>query len=520
MKLRDMLFSDLGGLFGRKRPETPQREWSDLWFMRIFSPPSWRSPFSRHRAVRFDDPKYKPGRYYRSLGKKWTGPLYLVIGHWRRDLLSVTDQIGAIVKTNAPLVKGLEACGREESRQRRGLSARNIFALAEAYAVMSAVILVGIYVGVSKFDLFARLELVSFAYFCLLGAIAAVPGLFFLRRNGRLEAIFLTLRDDLASGISLSEAMRRQNRFFPPFYADMVKAGEETGRLGDCLDQLGEETLHSLTLGKGLVSNFVYLGSVFAVQMTILTFLSLKVLPVFVDILQDFGGGAPGPMRLVITVVDGVFGSSFNHRLLLGEHPKNGAWPIFLGQLLLVVLALMLLALVLTRLRRRFFSTRSIAALFLLVPGIRGMVIHRNLAIVSMVLDKLLRAGVPLDRALESAANTELNPLYKRSVLRVRDRVLQGESLGEAWNAEAGLGAMAPASFRGLVMLGERSGMLPEAFGRLADFYGRMVEKRARILVDALMPLGVLALGGITLTVELAVFVTLTSLYDTLMGSM
>ena len=520
MKLRDLLFSDLGRLLGRKRSEAPVREWGDLWFTRIFSPGSWHRPLRRKKVARFDASNYTPGRYYRSRSARWKGPIYLAVGHWRRDLLTVVDQIGAIVKTNAPLVPGLEACGREERRQRGGLSARNIFALAEAYGVMLSIILVGVYVGITQFDLFGDVDLPTLVYFCAVGAVAAVPGVFFLRRSGRLEAVFLTLRDDLSAGLPLSEAMARQRRFFPRFSVDLVKAGEESGRMGDCLDQLGDDTLHALTIGKGVVSNLLYLGFVFAAQMTILTFLSIRVLPVFIDIVQDFGGQLPGPARVMTGLVYAIFGDRRRLSSTLNGDERTAAWSLFVVQLLAVVVLFMIAAFLITRLRRRTFSTRSMAAVLLLIPGLRSVVVHRNLAVVSLILEKLLRAGVPLERALESAANSELNPLYERSVRRVRQRILQGESLGDAWNAEKGRRALAPASFCGLVLLGERSGMLPDAFGRLAEFYGRQAEKRVRIISDALMPLGVLLLGGITLSVELAVFLTLTSIYNVIMGSL
>ena len=60
--------------------------------------------------------EYKPGINYRLLGKNWQGPVYLIARNHRLDLQYVIGQIRGLVRSNVPLVSGIEAIAREEQR--------------------------------------------------------------------------------------------------------------------------------------------------------------------------------------------------------------------------------------------------------------------------------------------------------------------------------------------------------------------------------------------------------------------
>jgi type II secretory pathway component PulF len=130
--------------------------------------------------------------------------------------------------------------------------------------------------------------------------------------------------------------------------------------------------------------------------------------------------------------------------------------------------------------------------LALWVPFLRGVLIRRDLAHLSAVLGRLLMAGAPLDRALESSALLDVNPRYKQSLMRVQGKVLQGHSLHEALDFER---AVLPPSFVGLLALGEAGGRLPETLMQVAGLYRREALRSARVLLDLAAPLPVCGIG-------------------------
>jgi len=502
MNWKRLFYFDLRRLVpGTKAPETEDDRVPELWFFKMFELAAGRRRMRRVRSARLDYQDYTPGRYYRMTGKRWPGPSYWRSRAWRRDLSSVMGQLTVIVKTNASLTKGLEACAREENRLNTQMNPRRLLAMSKAGLAAGLVVMVGI---VWLIEILEQADALAFLTFVSIAGVGLLPAMIILRCSGRVEAVLLTLRDALAAGLSLSEAMRRQHRFFPQFYADMVAAGETSGCLAECLEQLGEDTLRRITLNRSLRHHFLYLGTVFVIQMSLLSFIFIKVMPVFAEIFEEFGGRLPAPARLGLGVKD-----------TLGQ--LSGFEALMLS--VFVPLALLLVAKLLFRPWRRRLPTRPVGAVLLLIPGLRGIVIKWNLATVALVLEKLLAAGVPMDRALESAAGVDLHTLYAGAVRRVRKRVLQGETLSTAFDREAKL-LTVPQSFRSLIALGEQSGMLPEACGRIARFYQGQVDKRMRILADAVLPLGVLLLGYVTLMAELGLFLTLTGMIDAIMDQM
>ncbi len=497
MNWRKILMFDLGSPFSRRRRQVATQV-RDLWFVALFDmllgKRSVRPPF---KPKPLDDTNYSPGRYYQArAGRRWRGPVYWRKQSWHRDLLTVVDLVGCLVKSAAPLTQGLEAAGREENRLNRQLNDRTVGAVATSCIFLAGSLLVGVFFAFVAFDPRDDMAYVAFFGFAAIGVLLSV---WIFRRSGRVEAVFLSLRDALAGGAPLSEAMRRQSRFFPRFYADLVEAGEESGCLSECLDQLGQDTLDTITLGRTLFGHVLYLGFVFLTQTLLLTFLCLKVFPVLAEISYEFGGELPMPTRIWVNAIDWVMyngpqaailisaavivlvaGARLLSRSSTGRYGRAITWPLF--------------------------------SIFLILPGLRGLVVKRNLAVLSFVLEKLLRAGVPLDRALESAGRADLHPAYRAAVSRLRQRVQGGESLTEACDKESGLVPL-PKSFRGFVGIGERSGLLPDALARIGGFYRQNVEKQIRIMADSVLPLGVLALGGLTLAAELAFFAPLLSLY-------
>ena len=345
-----------------------------------------------------------------------------------RDLIAVTGQLAAIIRSNAPIIGGLEAAALDAP-------------------------------------------------------------------NGKLESIFLALRDDIASGLSIEEAMRKRPRFFPRFYTDLVKVGEETGKLDETLSELAEDALQALSLQDVITSYMLYLGSVLTIQCIIAVFVSVRVLPMFSGILADFGIPAPRSVR--------VFAAIANYFI---------AWKWL--PLLLIACSVLVVSKLLLRWRRSVFGA-AIGTLLVHIPILRDIVIKRSLGHVALVLEKLIGAGVPMDAALEDAASLDVNPIYRSALRRVKERVQNGETLSAAMETEKKL----PVSFRGLISVGESSGLLPEALGRIGRLYHRQALKTSKILLDVTAPVGVVALGCLALLVALSWFGMAVALVDALVTS-
>ena len=116
---------------------------------------------------------------------------------------------------------------------------------------------------------------------------------------------------------------------------------------------------------------------------------------------------------------------------------------------------------------------------------------RRDVLEFTRAMSALLPAGLPLARALESAAGVT-NGVVRDAVLDVRARVVRGEMLATAL---AAFPAQFPPLYRGIVRAGERSGDLDGAFARLASQLDREEQLRGRVLTATLYP-ALLAVAG------------------------
>lgn len=137
-------------------------------------------------------------------------------------------------------------------------------------------------------------------------------------------------------------------------------------------------------------------------------------------------------------------------------------------------------------------------------PGSRRDVLEFTRAMAA-----LLPAGLPLARALESAAGVTAGTV-REAVSEVRAGVVRGDPLAAAL---AGFPALFSPLYCGIVRAGERAGDLDGAFGRLAMQLEREDQLRGRVLTALLYPVllsvaGVCAIG-VLLLVVLPQFTTL-----------
>jgi type IV pilus assembly protein PilC len=312
------------------------------------------------------------------------------------------------------------------------------------------------------------------------------------------------LRGALAAGNTLSDAMKRQPYFFPRYYIDLVRAGEDTGTLSATLKNLIGLLTESDRLRRAFVLPLSYLATLLVFTGMMTTFLCVKVFPVFGQILNDFGSspliGMPRPLQMFIR-----FGDRF-----LALTRWAGFSPA-LTAAALIAIAVMLL--VFWLMWRGGFIRLAASHVALGIPLVRRLVIKSNLGRAARIMEVLLKAGSPVDEALDTTATTSILSVFKSVLERLRDRVRRGESLSAACEQESRL---LPPSFRGMVSLGESSGLLPDSLGRIADHYEREVITAGMVASRFILPAVVLLMASWVLMLYSYQFMMMTTLVDSM----
>ncbi|MGH8074555.1 MAG: type II secretion system F family protein [Lysobacter sp.] len=303
-------------------------------------------------------------------------------------------------------------------------------------------------------------------------------------KNPKMQQLVNTIRSDVESGSSLSEAIGKHPVQFDELYRNLVRAGESAGVLETVLDTVAtyKENLEAL---KGKIKKAMfYPAMVVAVALIVSAILLIFVVPMFQQVFDSFGAELPAFTQLVVGLSD--FMVSWWWLILL---MAVGAGVAF----------------IMAKNRSPAFS-HFLDRLTLKLPVI-GQIMHNSaIARFSRTLAVTFKAGVPLVEALDTVAGATGNTVYEKAVLRVRDDVAVGYSVNMSMKQTN----MFPHMVVQMVAIGEEAGALDTMLFKVAEFYEQEVNNAVDALASLLEPmimvfLGVIV-GGMVIAMYLPIF--------------
>jgi general secretion pathway protein F len=294
-----------------------------------------------------------------------------------------------------------------------------------------------------------------------------------------------SLRAEVNAGLGLAKAMAQHPSEFSSLYTAVISAGEQGGNLGQVLGQLADDLQDQQTLKAKLLSASLYPAIVSLIALLIVIFLLSTVVP---QVAQVFSGSQRKLPGLTVAM------------LALSDFIRHHGW------LVLFILALIGLgfqqAMKQAALRIRF------DAAFLRLPILGRLATGYNSARFASTLAMLTNAGVPILKALQSAADTLSNQAMREDVLEALVLVREGAPLAMALGQKKRF----PSLLGMFARLGEQTGQLPIMLQRAAQQLSADVQRRAMALATILEPLLIVLMGGIVMVIVLAVLMPIMEL--------
>ncbi len=291
------------------------------------------------------------------------------------------------------------------------------------------------------------------------------------------------LADYLEAGVPLGLALKRSGNPVPTAALLAADLGQQTGNLGLALRQVGPQIDEIESTFRDVVEEFFYFIFLILFGTGILTFVMLKIIPVFVRMFQDFGLTLPAVTRALID----------------SSHVVVMWWPLFLLLILLVLYAGISLlcrdAYPLARLP--LFSALYWRADRALVLRWLAIAVRRQRPLAEMV--RLLAGYFPQAR---------LRQRLERAAQRIED--------GERWCESLGQVGLVRRSETALFQAAERAGNLAWALEEMADSSVRRATYRMRAALNVLFPATVLMFGGCVFFIALGLMLPLFSLIQVL----
>ncbi len=115
-----------------------------------------------------------------------------------------------------------------------------------------------------------------------------------------LREIIAQLGHDVEAGQSLSEAMSKHGKVFPPMFVNMVKAGETGGVLDEVLVRVADLFEQEASLRARIKSAMTYPIAMGTLVLLILIAMLIFVVPTFEKMFADMGGELPIATRILV----------------------------------------------------------------------------------------------------------------------------------------------------------------------------------------------------------------------------
>jgi len=290
---------------------------------------------------------------------------------------------------------------------------------------------------------------------------------------------FLTgLHSKVAQGYSLAQALTQSAYKVGQDYIATIHAGEESGHLEAVLSRLADTIEQQERLRKKVQSAMIYPILMVVVAVAIVFFLMVYVVPKVVTVFDNMSQTLPPLTQGMLSV---------------SEFIQTRA-------------DMMLMVLVLSIVGFKWLMTKDKwryrwHALLLRTPLLKRFLVYSAVAKWSRTFGVLVSSGVPVKSALHISSQVMTLMPLKEKILQLEEDVRKGVALGQAMKTSR----VFPALLLNLVQTGENSGQLDAMLLKGASHYEHQVETSASTLVSLMEPLLIIIMGGVVLTIVLAI---------------
>ena len=274
------------------------------------------------------------------------------------------------------------------------------------------------------------------------------------------------IANDIQSGMTISDALSKHPLVFSNFYVNMVRSGEESGKLSDVFMYLADYMDRSYELTSKARSALIYPVFVIFVFILVMILMLTMVIPKLGDIIKESGQEVPIYTKVVIGLSDflvnyGVF-----------------VFFIFMG-----------IVSFLWYLERTGALHLSDAKLDMPVVGN----LYRKLYL-SRIADNMytmLSSGVSVVKAVEVTADVVDNKRYAKILFGSTELIKSGSTISEAFEGHEEI----PRIMILMIKVGEETGELSSILKVMAKFYQREVEDAIDGVISLIEPAMIVGLG-------------------------
>ncbi|MEN9621940.1 MAG: hypothetical protein RLZZ67_374 [Candidatus Parcubacteria bacterium] len=286
--------------------------------------------------------------------------------------------------------------------------------------------------------------------------------------NVTLGKALTEIADDLQAGSAISNALAKHPKIFSDFYTNMVRSGEESGKLDEVFVFLADHLDRTYEVNTKARNALIYPAFVIFTFLVVMVLMLTVVIPKISTILTESGQEIP----LYTKVVIGMSQFMVNYGIFLFVAVLVGGFFLY-----------------------RFLQTptgkASLDDAKLKTPFVKNLYQKLYLSRISDNMNTMLVSGIPMIRALELTSGVVGSQVYKKVIDDATEAVKGGRSVSEALSEKK----IIPGIMIQMIKVGEESGELGKILKTLSAFYSREVVNAVDTLVDLIEPAMIVLLG-------------------------
>ena len=303
------------------------------------------------------------------------------------------------------------------------------------------------------------------------------------QKNRGFQKVLFQVRQDVESGSTLADSLRKHPKVFSNLFCNMIAAGESGGILDTILQRLAAYIEKAVKLKSAVRSAMIYPVAVVTIAVGVVTVILWKVIPTFAVLFSGLGATLPLPTRITIWV------SNFLGRWMVFIVGGMGVGAYFLSQ---------------------YYKThkgrRQIDAVVLKFPVLGDVLRKIAVARFCRTLGTLITSGVPILEGLEITARTAGNAIVEDAIMATRKSIEEGKTIAAPLEQTG----VFPSMVVQMISVGEQTGALDAMLSKIADFYEDEVDEAVENLMALLEPVMILFLGvmigGIVISMYMPMF--------------
>lgn len=305
----------------------------------------------------------------------------------------------------------------------------------------------------------------------------------------KLREALIGVNGELKRGETLASSMRKRKDVFPNLLTSMIDAGERSGNLDIILKRMADYYEKETKIRGKIKSAMIYPIVLGVVAIIAITFILTFVMPTFVQMFEENNVDLPMSTKMV-----------------LGTSKMLGKYGIII--FLILVTAIILLGKYLKSEEGQY----KLSIINLKIPVIKKLTQKIIVSRFTRTMGIVSSSGMSLVTSIEIVASVVGNKIAEKELLKVKEKVLKGEGLGDSiMNIK-----IFPPMLASMVKIGEEAGSLDSILDKTADFYDDELEREIKTATALIEPSMIVLMGIIIGFLLISILTPMFKMYNSI----